>query len=398
MNKAKYIFPSLIFCLLSSLFFFGCFSKDYKVEKFATSIADTALTTRHNTTLGIKVESISSEPLLDQETEYKWLYRQFHKVETFAGVGNSNKEIDFKFEDIEDSKTLSFFRFGYAESIVYNNQLRHKRYPIELMFEDKPFYDNGYENIITISQTHADSLLKARGKIAPYSCEDYKSLTLNDASPTPINLTYGDGQKYECYIANIYKENFNNIYFDYLHEIIDDFVITYKTLPNKVRKENLYFFNTYSYQNKTFIDHINKSYKEKDSFKLSIVTNNLTNSVTDESLLLGFFSNDIYLTNWVAILVTIITAIGCLIVSLLSTFKFKYYKSKLFNLVFAISLLLPYTIFWIANSISKSTMFFSWFSTTANIITALCVVLLYLASIAIQKLVLYKKENSNNER
>lgn len=399
MNKRNIIYPAIIFGLLSSLFFFGSFSKDYELEKNAKEIADVALTTRHKALLGIKAEALNDAELPDSETEYLYLYQAFmmSNYATYAPVANSNKEVDYRLEGVSDGGSLSFLRFDYASSIVSENRIRHKRYPIEYMFEDKPFYDEGYSNVIAINDKQADSILKSRGKEAPYTLEDYKSLTLYSDSPSTVNLTYGDGNKLECYVGNIFIKNEREYFYAYVKEVLDDFVIAYKTVPSNVKKENLYFLNKYAYQNKYFMNHINEKYKDKDNFKISIVKNNLTSEVNEQSLL-NFYYGDLGFTNWVAILVTTFVALGCASITLLSTLKDKLYKSKKFNLLFFSSLILPYLIFRVVNAISGSTLFFSWFSTTANIITALCIVLLYLASIAIYKIVTNKKENSNNER
>lgn len=400
MNKRNIIYPAIIFGLLSSLFFFGSFSKDYELEKNAKEIAEVARNARNSDlqVLGVKVEAANNAKLPDAEAEYRYLYEAFRldNYATYAPVGNSNKEIEYKIEGIVDAKPLSFFRFDYAESIPSGNYFRHKRYPIQLMFEDKPFYDQGYSNVIAISVSQAKALLKAKGIEEPV-IDDYKSLTLNADSPSPLNLIKGDGSKYECYIGNIYSSSSKQLYYSYINEIIDNFVISYKTLPSDVKNENLYFLNKYSYQNKYFMNHINDVYKNKSDYKLSIVRNNLQAGINEEALL-HFYYGSIGHNNWVAILVTTLASLGCVAIVFLSTTKDKLYKSKLFNILFIVSLLLPYLIFWIINAITKSILFFSWFSTTANIVVVLSLILIYLLSIGIHKLVVSKKkENINNE-
>ena len=398
-KKINILFPSLMFVLLCTTFLFGSFSKDYKLQNNSNKISDVALTTRSKEVFAVKVESLSEKQLVNEESEYLTLYQAFRldNYPTFAGVSNSNKEIDYKIEGIENPSTLSFFRFGYASSITYNSNIRHKRYPIELMFEDKPFYDQGYSNIISISKRHADKLLAKQGKVSPYTLEDYKSLTLNSDSPSPINLVYGEGNKYECYIANIYLEYTSNIYFMGLHEVLDDFVITYKTLPTNVKEENLYFFNKYSYQNQYFMNHILDTYKSKSDYKISVVKNNLTTSINEDELL-EFYYGDISSTNWVSILTLVLAITLCLVIVMLSIFKYKLYTSKLFNILFISSLLLPYILFRVINAITHSIKYFSMFSTTANIAIVLSLIFIYLVSIGIYKLVTSKrKEKTNNE-
>lgn len=385
--KTNIICCIISFFALSLVFLAGTFYSDTRTEK----IADYASNVVKNKTVNGKYcclsiekgENVGSLPAHDNE--FFNLYGVFKQERiTFASCINADKQhvVELPYEN---SSNLSFFYLGPVGTIQYKGHFKHYIYPIETMFT---FADVRAvsKNEVSISQSHADKILEQNG-IQPiegeYSRNQYESLLKQKIF---IKI---DGETYDFGIQNIYLEN--NYYVEGLHDVMGDFLLSSYYLPANLHleRQNLYFLNEYTYQNKYFMSYINNVY-DSGEYNLQVNRFNINGDINEDYLLSFYYSTFKAKYDWISTMLFIIAGLSLLVALILLV---KNNKKRTLLLCHFISLLVPYLIFYFLSVIFKDTAFFSEISTKINAVSIVVFVTSYF--IVSYVLSLKKRINSN---
>lgn len=367
-KKHNYAF-SLAFSLTGLLLVFigGAFSSNTKNEMVAEYASQVVLNNTNGHSLcAITVQKTSdSGALPDSNSEFHNLYGVFKQNNiTFASTINSDKQRSIYLSN-SASDNLSMLYVGPVGTKSYNGHYKHYVSPIEVMFEDKPIYDN-FRYIAYISQRHADNLLekefqRPRQADGSYSLSDYESLLHSGIS------VFVDGEESIFGIQNIYYES--NYYYDGLHEVIGDFVMVSYYLPNNLRAEqaNMYFMSDFTYHNRYFMNYISSVYSSR-KYLVKVNRYNLVGNV-DDNLFLSFYYSDLNGVDWLHSIFMIV-AISFMAASLLLFYFFGENVSvnRIHQIILRFGILyLPYLFFFMLSRLTSNVIFFSESSTKWNV-------------------------------
>ena len=379
----------------------GMFSEETRMEKiaeYATKVVNRNTDKKKYCAITVG-KTNDSGPILNSDDEFHNLYGTFRQTKvTFASVMNVDKarNIFIKNNDHLISDNLSALYVGPVGAIKYNGHYKHYTYPVEIMFPDEKLYDI-CRYVVYISQTHADRLLESKGiqkNNNLYSDEQYQSLlkTLIDVSI--------DGKPNTFIIQNIYFEQ--NYYQQGLSDVMGDFVMVSYYMPENLRDEqqNVYFMSEYDYQNKYFMEYINKAYSNK---KYSVKVNhyNIKGNIDDDYLLSFYYGSKNGNFDWLSAIIMVLSVASVafsLLLFALSNKKIKPIK----YVIYGVCLFGPYLSFYLLYSITNNVIFLSRTATRMYTILSLIYVASYIIVCLIKKhnsikKISTKKEGHNNE-
>lgn len=377
----KILCLSLLIASLTNIFFAGYFSTDKSLESIATYATQVIEeNTKSKQYCAVNVSSNSkSGSIADPYSEFHNLYGIFNERRvTFASAINTysqskkGKEHDIfiKKNGASLSDNLSLFYLGPIGSIDYNNHHKHYVYPLETIFSDqREKYDVLPTKFVAyISQTHADRLLETFGEVRDkdgnYSIEQYRTL-LDNEERNIVNVQF-DEEIHDYAILNIYYQS--NYYYEGVSEILGDFIAISYYAPGDLRKEqkNIYFLNTYSYQNRYFMQYINGVY-ENGKFDVSVNLYNIIGKVNADYLTSFYNKSLTNQTQWLAVLLVILSA-ALLIVVFYIVIKHRIKLQPFILFGCFLCCLFPYVLFKTISKLSYSVSFFTYFSCVAYFI------------------------------
>ena len=357
MKKPMFKYLEIIILLIGSLstpFLGGSFTKHAKLEHLSNRIA---LETKNNTlsgeTLAVGVSATSKNGQIPKdESEFNNLYGVFRQENvTFASGFNTNKETNFKIPCLNETANYSVVYTGIETTVEYNKHFKHWYYPIEFMFPGKRLFDIE-RHVIYLSQGQANKILEdemvEKDSDGCYRIEDYNSLVGNKFIYANVN-----GVEEKCLVGNIYFET--NYYCKTLSEILGDYIICSYYCPGELQRQNIYFFNNYSYQNSYFINYINSVYAGNE-YKIDIIRNNIKDAKNIDYIL-DFYYEDISSKQIICAILLLAGFILNISALLLVYLNHSFSKKSCIGF-FAMSLF-PYLVFFIISKITKSVLFFS---------------------------------------
>lgn len=364
-NTKKNSFIAFFSCLcilLSFLFVFvgGAASSETVIDDIASYTANVVQkNTKSGTYLGTVVEPNDNDKKLpDSVAEFNTLYGVFRQEKaTFGSLFNADKKNNVLFSETLTSN-LSIFCLGPNGTVSYEQHFKHYIYPFEMLFKDESYYDVS-KYVAYLSTTQAEGILENRGvekNNNEYTINQYKTLL-----GTKTILTF-DEIPFEYVIGNIFLEN--NYYYECFRETIGDFFLTSYFAPSAVSKQHIYFLTSYVYQNKFFMNYLNKVYDS--SFDISFLTLNHEKKI-DTDRILAFRSP--VKTSYDAIFI-----ISCILSAVLAAIGYYlFYKmQRLKNIkIYCIHIALlfaPYLFFKLIFMLTQNIYFFSAVSTIANAI------------------------------
>lgn len=377
---------SILFAVasISILFISGKFHDSCKLDNIAKYQADVAKnSTNGGTYLSYYIQN-TNKTLPNNYSEFNNLYGTFRQEKaTFASIVDPEKEHHIKFKDIE-CNDLSLFYVGPLGSKEYKNHYKHYIYPLELMFNTVVDYGPTHY-VLDISQSQADKYIDFFDLKDIDGQKDYKSLI-----GKMIDVSVDD-KIYQFMIVNIYFEQ--NYYYDCIHELFDEFAMVAYYFPQPLVRSNVYIYNTYSYQNNYFNQHIKKLY-DFSKFEIKLNHNNLNTDVNEE-LLLAFANNDLY-KNSAGFYLIFTASIIFMIFSLFIFFKINGHSSLKFSGFYLISLLLPFVFFYIYKTVFRSYYFWTSFSLICNLSFVALAVLFVLVPLIWKKAIPKEKNRFEN--
>ena len=373
----------LIFFSTSFLFLGGYFSNDARFERVADYASLVAQNQCNGGIFSLSVENVQKKGnMISPDQELYNLYGIFKQEKiTFASTINATKQDHSILIHDDPVNNLSMLYVGPTGSIEYKNHFKHYVFPVELMFEDNQSKAYDVSNYICyLSKSQATRLLNIKNNFlideAEYTEEDYKELLY-----TPITFDIDNGNLFDFSIINIYFED--NYYCSGLTSVMGDFVMCSYYLPMNLREsqKSLYFMSKYSYQNRYFMNYINKVYSG-DKYLVTVNSYNIKGRF-NSNLLTSF--HNIKQQNEGLKYVFVISSF-IVISSFVALFIFCKGKINfLFLLVFCFS---PYFLFRIIFAISKNVLWFSFYSSKIFLIA---ITFLFLFCI-IYKATLHKKK------
>lgn len=383
-----FILSSLVVSLLV-----GLVSNDSKKEKISNDIATIVKNdTETSTYLGVHIKKTADNAVFssqDNETEFRKMYGLFRQERATFAVGfNLDKEHTITVDAFENDENQSIIHVGQSTSGPYENGYKHNPYPIIFVL---PLIrdESKTKNCVSISESKAKKMLS---NIFPdknpeeFTVADYSQFVIGQEIKISV-----DGFEDKYTIQNVYYEQ--DYYYDCLKETVGDFIVFSEyfypvTNGKQLNQQRMYFFTSYAYQNKYFIDYINSSYNTTD-YSISIATHNVVKGeINQESILQfrNFIKNDSS-TVWETIL--IIVAIAFAFASVVFSVEYDINRN-FFSLIICLLLaFVPYLVFKLIFVISGNISFFSGIGTKVNGI---------LAIIYIVFLIIYTfKERKRNE-
>lgn len=391
----KYFLLNLVSILMmivsfSLTFVAGMFAENTKIESCArdvVNIVNTKVPTKD--LLGVTVEAGENRSLPNSEDQFYKLYGVFRQEKiTFASGYNLTKQDDVRIDDLDPNFNFPVAYLQYTmSSPKYKRGHKHYKddvYPVELMF---PYdsQDTGSKKIV-ISDIHARSLLKTKkGIIKPddeYIEGDYE-LLLKDSLEVKVN-----GTPHNFIIQSIFYSD--TYYVEGLYHTIGDFFFTSVYFPNTIKKQNLYFMNNFDYENKFFMEYLNKLYDRGD-YRLNCVQNTLPEEINETVVTYFFYGetkNAVFLE---AILLTV--SVVYLAVSLFISIAIMREEKIYWLLLKIMFAFVPFATFFVIFIITKSVLLFSYAGTLANFI----LMSIYLVAIVVAYIVT-KNKVKNGER
>ena len=374
-NKNRMLIVLNIFLIilgLSCSFISGFFSADIKLEKNAEYITKVVKENTNNKKYcGITVQSTKdSGAVLDSNTEFHAHYGAFRQTKiTYAPAINPDKKhnIQISLNDKTLSDNLSALYIGPIGTDKYNGHYKHYTYPIEVMFSDQRMYDVS-ENIMYISQTHANNILAEKGELknsqGAFSLSQYESLIKTIVT---VNV---DGGQYPFAIQNIYYES--NYYFEGLADVMGEFIMVSYFMPKNLRSEqvNMYFMSGFDYQNLYFMNYIRNGYSNR-KYLVRLNPYNIVGDV-DADYLLSFYYSQEEASEFLKVFIVLI-GIFLSLVGLLLYFNLYNNKKKSLVLVYFCAFLIPYVIFYVLYQMSKNVLFLSRSGTKTYLILVLTI-------------------------
>lgn len=399
MNKNKkinrYKVSSILLSLLALIVVFvgGAFSSNTQLEIISDYASNVAINnTKESYLYGIAVEKRYKEhPLIDSGREFLDMYGVFKQNKiTFAPLINADLRHSITINEIS-SNNLSLLSVGSVGTIPYKGHYKHGIYPMEVMFEDKRYYDI-YRYVAYISEKQANEILKKNGVMTrddgSFLQDDYKNLLGNLIT---IDV---DGIKTNFAIQNIYFES--NYYYEGVKKVAGEFLMISYYLPGNLFDDlqHMYFMSEYSYQNKFFMERINNAYPS-NNYLISVNNRNLVGNI-DEQLLISFYNPEIKNLDWIktiCIIFSIFLLIFCLWLNFLLKKQFQF--SKMFTFLQIVCPIIPSFIFYIVFQFTKNVKFFSETSTKANVFILLSFYLLFILLSFVFKLISASKIKKN---
>lgn len=372
-NKMNIVLNVFLIILgLSCSFISGFFSTDTKLEKNAEYITKVVKeNTKSKKYCGITVQSTKdSGAVLDSNSEFHAHYGAFRQTKiTYAPAINPDKKhnIQISLNNKILSDNLSALYVGPIGTDEYNGHYKHYTYPIEVMFGDERMYDVS-ENIMYISQYHADKILEEKGisknSDGTYATEQYKKLI---KSTVPVNV---DGDLFNFAIQNIYYPT--NYYYEGLTEVMGDFIMVSYFMPKNLRAEqtNMYFMSGFDYQNLYFMNYIRNGYSN-GKYLVKLNPYNIVGDVNTEYLLSFYYSHE-ESSGFLKVFIVLIGII-LLLVALYLYFNLYNDQKKSLALLYFCALLVPYVIFYMLYQISNNVLFLSRSGTKTYLILVLTI-------------------------
>ena len=350
----------LFFVSFSIIFPAGYFHSTAKLEETSEYLAEVA---KNHTTNGkyvammVEPKEVGSNKINDPYNDFLYLYGTFREgLATYIGAANADKSHSVQFKELNKDINFSFLNvdrgFGveeYHEDDEGNMIYRAAFYPLNLMFYSNHPNIPGQYSFLYISKSRATDLLDVRG--LDHTRENYHNL-LNQLIDIEI-----DGKEYKFAIDNIYLED--NYFFEAIYEVMGDFFLAGTRYPDNVKRQGVYFLRQYPYQNKYYIQYATSLYSV-DDYDFEILKYNFNDDYElDYNRLIFAPSTKGDVVSYVFVVLAILMMLLAFVVIVIGNFDF----SILSTLLVAISILLPYVIFWASHLLTKSALFFSNFST-----------------------------------
>lgn len=373
----------------SLTFVAGMFAENTKIESCArdvVNIVNSKVPTKD--LLGVTVEAGESTTLPNSEDQFYKLYGVFRQEKiTFASGYNLTKQDDVRIDDLDPNFNFPVAYLQYTQSSpVYDRGHKHYKddvYPIELMF---PYDSEGLSaKKIVISDIHARSLLKTKkGIIKPddkYTDDDYR-LLLKDSLEVKVN-----GTPHDFIIQSIFYSD--TYYVEGLYHTIGDFFFTSVYFPT-IKKQNLYFMNNFEYENKYFMEYLNKLY-DRSNYRLNCVQNTLPEEI-NETIVTNFFYVETKNTVFLEAILLIVSVVY-LAVSLFFSIAIVKEENIYWLLLKIMLAFVPFATFFAISNITKSILLFSYAGTLAHFI----LMSIYLVAVVVAYIVT-KIKVKNGER
>ena len=385
-NKNRIFVFVLIFISLFSIFPIGSMRSNTLIEESSEYIALVAKNhTKNGKYLGLMVEPKDSSDKRINNPYFEFLslygiYRE--KMATFIGSLNADKSHSIRLKEIDKDINFSFLNvetgFGVEEyykdsqnNIIYKQEF----YPLELMFYTKNPMVPDMFSFMYISQSNANDLLDKKG--LAHTRENYETL-LN----TLVTLEI-DGADYKYAISDIYLEH--NYFYEALNEVLGNFLLGGPKYPDGMKRQALYFLNSYSYQNFFFINYALNLYSVNE-FDYKLLTLNLEKGYClDFKKIVFDRESGSKIMPILFLVISLIVLCGAFLLIYFGTYEFRFLN----NLFFCADLFLPYIFFLILYSITKSVIFFSYFSAVSSMIIIFCAILAYIVIFLLKK---YRKQ------
>lgn len=384
-NKKINRITILLFIFLSLLIIFpaGALHSSAIIENTSEYLADVAA---NHTTNGryaammIEPNDKTDKKINNPYNEFHFLYGIFKEgLATYIGSVNAEKKHSIKLKEIDDDINFSFLNIdsGFGVKEYYKDKdgnmvFKQEFYPLELMFYSNHPLISGSFSFFYISQRRAASILEKRG--LPHSCKEDYSRLLNT-----LTVVEFDGVEYNFAIDNIYYER--NYFYDALDEVMGEFFCGGARYPDGIKRQGMFFLRNYPYQNKYYIEYATNLYS-LDDFDFQVLDYNFKNNFRiDESKLIyvGNTSNNA----WAILLV--IFAILLLIASLVLIYIGAFEFSIINTVLVGGAALVPYLLFWIIHTATKSAFIFSSFSTLCVIWSLIGFAIIYLVLFFIKR-------------
>lgn len=352
------------FFVLLTFSFFACYSGS-QIERTAEYIAEVSKkdTLNHKYSwLSItekkasqnKKKSILREPY-DEYFFWKYIFR--HSDYGYSKIANPNKDFSVTTIDYALYDDYSFLCANRNRNYKMKNSDNYHQefYDLELMFAGTRQIKTHDSNFFAISKTDAANILSQMGVVKTgddYSKNQYSSL-LNSSIRLNIN-----GANVSWTLDNIYLENTE--FYKNLNSTIGHFLLTYILLPDTIAISDVFFFNTYVFQNMYKLERI-ASYYEKDDvdYNMCSVAFKNTDSFNTDVLFNGLFPKRTSPIFYVLVVVETLLAITLFTILILYTPR----ENKWFDIVtYLVPCLIPALILSVLSRILKNCLLFPFIS------------------------------------
>lgn len=376
-KKSVLSFSVFLLCSLLMLAS-GVFSDNTSLYRSANYFSE-VIKTNNIKHIAVSCESNNGATMPNTSVELRSLYGAFGNRETnYAGTINSTKEKDIRITNYDIESNFSFVYIQSGTEVhaptEKNKYYRHEFYPLDLMFEYHANNPLDFYSFMYISTTHARKIIDANypGMFDP---DTPLSELLENSSfiekcreiienKVPIVVSF-EGNNKTFQVTNIFYEE--NYFYDTVHETIGEFLVGYNQYPEGFNKQATYFLNKYEFQNRFYLDYINKRYSDKE-YSLSICDYGGLIKINQKEAM-RFRANDYKA-------LSIVLTIASILVLALPVFLMIRYSlfNKTFVLYSTISFFVPYLVcallYLITKNICVFPPYYSVFVLTISILFA----------------------------